>query len=154
MIKKNKREECKGLLQTLSKTLPTLFGTFLKVYLTLRICNHWISQIFKCNILFFLWHTDITATLNIAPTSLLRSKCQLIHEQHFSPKQAPCLFCYSTSVCIRTDVLKRITSQSMPVTTWGFSQDTSGLKSLQDLIGSKELQQSHKGLDWKRRKIL
>lgn len=55
------KEEYKGLLQALSKTLPTLsiifilnwlFGAFLKVYLTLHVWNHWISQIFKCNIFF------------------------------------------------------------------------------------------------------
>lgn len=43
------------------------------------------------------------------------------------------LFCNMTSLSIRSHVLKRITSQSMLVTTLGFSLDTCSPKSIQDV---------------------
>lgn len=88
-------------------------------------------------ILYFYWfnfkvgirNTGVTSTLHI---TCCPDPCYEPVSWHTSNTFLQ-IWLYMTSLSIRSHVLKRITSQSMLVTTLGFSLDTCSLKSLQDV---------------------
>lgn len=91
-------------------------------------------------ILYFYWFNFKVGIRNTGITSILHITCCpdpcYEHVSWYTSNtflQISLLFRYMTSLSIRSHVLKRITSQSMLVTTLGFSLDTCSLKSLQDV---------------------
>lgn len=109
-----------------------------------KLKSLWTSHLFISSslvlILCFYWFNFKVGIRNTGITSIPHITCCLDpcyeHVSWYTSNtflQISLLFRYMTSLSIRSHVLKRITSQSMLVTTLGFSLDTCSLKSLQDV---------------------